>query len=40
VIPDPSKDIGLKILALFHYADLPRTVMCANMVEAANAPGI
>jgi hypothetical protein len=37
VIPDPSKDIGLKILALFHYADLPQTVTCANMVEAAKA---
>jgi anti-anti-sigma regulatory factor len=37
VIPDPSKDIGLNILASFHYTRRPRTVTCANMVEAAKA---
>jgi hypothetical protein len=35
VIPDPSKDIGLDILALFHYRKRPRMVTCKNMVEAA-----
>jgi hypothetical protein len=35
VIPDPSKDIGLDILALFHYRSRPRTVTCKNLVEAA-----
>ena len=37
VIPDPIKDIGLNILAQFHYSHRPRTVTCANMVEAAKA---
>ena len=35
VIPDPSKDIGLDILALFHYRKRPRMVTRKNMVEAA-----
>ncbi len=35
VIPDHAKDIGLNILALFHYRHAPRTVTCNNMVEAA-----
>ena len=35
VIPDPRKDIGVDILALFHYRKLPRMVTCKNMVEAA-----
>jgi hypothetical protein len=35
VIPDPTKDIGLDILALFHYRKRPRMVTCKNMVEAA-----
>ncbi len=35
VIPDPSKDIGLDILALFHYRNRPQMVTCKNMVEAA-----
>ena len=35
VIPDPSKDIGLDILALFHYRKRPRMVTCKNMAEAA-----
>jgi anti-anti-sigma regulatory factor len=37
VIPDGSKDIGLNILAHFHYTRRPRTVTCANMVQAAKA---
>jgi hypothetical protein len=37
VIPDPSKDIGMNILTVFHYARRPRIVSCSNMVEAAKA---
>jgi hypothetical protein len=37
IIPDGSKDIGLNILAHFHYRHRPRTVTCPNMVEAARA---
>jgi hypothetical protein len=35
VIPDPSKDVGMNILALFHY---PRSIQffnCESMTEAA-----
>jgi hypothetical protein len=35
LIPDPSKDIGLNILTLFHYAHRPRVVACENIIEAA-----
>ena len=35
VIPDPTKDIGLDILTLFHYRNLPRMITCENMSEAA-----
>jgi hypothetical protein len=35
VIPDPAKDIGLRILALFHYHHGPPTATCATMTEAA-----
>jgi hypothetical protein len=34
VIPEQGKDIGLSILALFHYERTPRTVTCKTMVEA------
>jgi len=37
VIPEPSKDIGMNILALFHYPHRPRMVTCANMLEAREA---
>jgi hypothetical protein len=37
VIPDPSKDIGLNILSLFHYHRGIRIVTCATMVEATAA---
>ena len=37
LIPDSSKDIGMNILAIFHYAHRPRIVTCANMLEAAKA---
>jgi hypothetical protein len=35
VIPEPSRDIGMNILTLFHYRHHPRTVTCESMVEAA-----
>ncbi|MDD5140267.1 MAG: hypothetical protein PHY43_08425 [Verrucomicrobiales bacterium] len=35
VISDPSKDIGLKIIGLFHYSKKIRIVTCATMTEAA-----
>jgi hypothetical protein len=35
VIPDPSKDIGMNILTVFHYVRRPRIVTCKNMIEAA-----
>ena len=37
LIPDPSKDIGMNILAIFHYKHRPRIVTCENMAEAAKA---
>ncbi len=37
VIPDSSKDIGLNILAAFHYRKPITSVTCANMEEAARA---
>jgi anti-anti-sigma regulatory factor len=35
VIPEPSRDIGMNILTLFHYRHHPRTVTCQNLTEAA-----
>ena len=35
VIPDPTKDIGLNILTVFHYRRRPRVVTCETMAEAA-----
>lgn len=35
VIPDPSKDIGLSILTMFHYRKTIRVVTCKTMTEAA-----
>jgi hypothetical protein len=35
VISDPTKDIGLSILTVFHYRNPPRTVICKTMEEAA-----
>ena len=34
VIPDPTKDIGLNILTVFHYPHQPRVITCQNLVEA------
>ena len=37
VIPEPSKDIGMNILSLFHYPHRPRMVTCASLLEACRA---
>jgi hypothetical protein len=34
VIPDASKDIGLNILAVFHYPHPPRTITSQKLPEA------
>ncbi len=33
VIPDPTKDLGLNILAVFHYPNRPVIVTCADLAE-------
>lgn len=40
VIPDPSKDIGMNILARFHYRKVVRSVTCQTMEEAAKELGL
>jgi hypothetical protein len=40
VFPDPSKDIGLNILARFHYKKEVEMVTCNTMEEAAKALGL
>ncbi len=40
VIPDPSKDIGMNILTVFHYLHRPRVVTCENLIEAARVLGL
>jgi hypothetical protein len=37
VFPDPSKDIGMNILTVFHYPHRPRVVICKSLTEAAKA---
>jgi len=34
VIPDPSKDIGFNLIALFHFQKPVRTYTCPNLAEA------
>ena len=34
VIPDPAKDMGLNILAIFHYPDHPKTITCDSLADA------
>lgn len=34
VITDPKKDIGMSILSLFHYRQLPQIVNCPTLAEA------
>ena len=35
VIPEPSQDIGMNIMTVFHYPHRPRVVTCHNLTEAA-----
>jgi len=35
VIPDPSKDIGFNILAVFHYQHTPEIITCDDILQAA-----
>ena len=37
VIPDPSKDIGMNILTIFHYPPELKVVTCQNLAEAFQA---
>jgi hypothetical protein len=37
IIPDPSKDIGMNILSLFHYQRRPRIMTCSSLAEAEDA---
>ncbi len=39
VIPDPSKDIGMNILTVFHYPHGLRVVTCQSLTEAVKALG-
>lgn len=40
VVPDPTKDIGLNILTVFHYPHHPRIVTCENLAQALRALAI
>ena len=40
VIPDPSKDIGMNILTVFHYPSSLPVVTCQNLTEAVKALGL
>jgi hypothetical protein len=40
VICDPSKDIGLNIIGMFHYSKKVRIVTCKRMMEAALVLGL
>jgi len=39
VIPDPSKDIGMNILTVFHYPHHTRIVTCDSMAAATRELG-
>ena len=40
VIPDPSKDIGMKILTLFHYPQQLQVITCQSVTGAVKALGL
>lgn len=40
VVPDPSKDIGMNILTIFHYPQNLQVVTCQNLPEAIKALGL
>jgi len=33
VIPDPTKDMGLDIMAIFHYRNHPEIITCCGLAE-------
>lgn len=33
IIPDPNKDLGMNILAFFHYRNHPQIMNCATLTE-------
>jgi anti-anti-sigma regulatory factor len=37
IIPDPTRDIGLQIMSLFHYGSDVRILTCASAAEAREA---
>lgn len=37
LVPDPSKDVGFKLLAIFHYDEAIPTVTCETEDDAAKA---
>lgn len=37
IIPDPTRDIGLQIMSLFHYGSDVRILTCATAAEAMEA---
>jgi anti-anti-sigma regulatory factor len=40
VVPDPSKDIGMNILTIFHYPQHLRIVTCQNLTAAVQVLGL
>jgi len=40
IIPDPSKDMGLNILSIFHYPRGLQIVTCNSTVEAFQKLGL
>ncbi len=39
IVPDPTKDIGLGIMSLFHYSPAVRIVTCSTLAEAQSVLG-
>ena len=37
VIPDPHRDIGMRIMSIFHYGSNVRIVTCETLAQAAKA---
>ena len=40
IIPDPSKDIGFRILSLFHYPRGLKIITCESVAEAEEILGV
>ena len=39
IIPDPTRDIGLRIMSFFHYGNDVRILTCASVAEAMEMLG-